>query len=52
MYVTYAAGYTTKRSAHPSSALSPERNSKTSLPISNAHSAALIKIISLKKVNL
>ena len=52
MYVTYAAGYTTKHSAHPSSALSPERNSKTSLPISNAHSAALIKIISLKKVNL
>ena len=51
MYVTFAAGYTTKRSALPSTASLPERNSKTSPRISNAPSAALIRTASRKKRN-
>ena len=51
MYVTFAAGYTTKRSALPSTVSPPERNSKTSPQISNAPSAALTRITSLKKRN-
>ena len=51
MYVTFAAGYMTKRSALPSTVSLPERNSKISPRISNAPSAALIKTASRKKRN-
>ena len=51
MYVTFAAGYTTKRSALPSTASLPERNSRIVPRISNAPSAALTRTTSRKKHN-
>ena len=51
MYVTFAAGYTTKHLVLPNTVLHPERNSRISLQISNAPSAALIKTASRKKRN-